>query len=140
MARKISVPTAKQSRQLRYYHRVRLKKLAQQKEYRISVKDDIPRRLRLGLKCKRYQAKKQGIPFELDPEWLQKQPMMCAITGQKFEKTGPKSPSFDQKIPGKGYTKENTQLICLWLNHAKHKWSEADICACIVDAADALRG
>lgn len=110
-----------------------------ERQRRATVKLDLTTFLVHSLKFKRYQAKKKGIPFDLDEEWVLQQPKMCAITGKKFEipaeGLGPLTPSFDQKIAGLGYTKENTQLICFWLNAAKGQWSEADIRALIREAA-----
>lgn len=106
---------------------------------RTKIKGDLPRFLRQALRFKKHNAAKKGILFELDLEWLQKQPMQCAITGKSFEipakGIGLLTPSFDQKVAGLGYTKENTQLICFWLNAAKGQWSEADIRALIREAA-----
>lgn len=98
-------------------------------KYRAKLRKDPAQYLRIAMKTVRWRAKNAGLPFELDLEWLQMQPMQCAITGKKFEIPekgwGPLTPSFDQKIPGKGYTKENVQLICLWVNIAKKDWPES---------------
>lgn len=132
MARKRSVPDAKQSKQLKYYYRQRNR--AKEAAHVQSKKSDAYLWLRHNLKSKRYQAKKAGLPYELDEDWLKEQPMQCAITGQPFAVIGPQTPSFDQKIAGAGYTKENTQLICYWVNTAKGKWPEDQIRALIREA------
>lgn len=106
--------------------------------YRAKLKHDIPKFLQISMKTIRYRAKKSGLPCNIDLEWLQMQRMQCAITGVPFVippvGTGPLTPSFDQRIPGAGYTKENTQLICLWLNIAKRDWPEDQIRALIREA------
>lgn len=112
------------------------------KRYIRKLKTDIPRFLRNALKYKRFQAKKSGLEFDLDEEWLQKQPLMCAISGRKFEipdkGVGPFTPSFDRIDPKKGYTKSNTQIICFWLNAAKGSWPESVLRENIVAAARVL--
>lgn len=141
MARKQTIPEPEQSKQLRYYHRKRNRE--QEKAQIQAKKSDVYLWLAHSLKYKRFQAKKAGLPFDLDEEWLQNQPLMCAVTGQTFEilpkGKGPRTPSFDQRLPGKGYTKENTQLVCLWYNTAKNQWPEEQIRALIVEAADVFR-
>lgn len=137
MPRTTKIPPASQSPQLKYYHK---KRDAKAEALKIQEKkSDVYLWLRNNLKYKRYQAKKADIPFDLDEDWLKKQALMCAITGQEFVVGGPKGPSFDQKLPGKGYTKENTQLVCLWVNMAKCNWPEAEIRALIVEAAEGFR-
>lgn len=109
-------------------------KRVRDKRYADSKKTDAYLWLRHNLKAKRYQAKKLGLVFDLDEDWLKKQPMQCAITGQPFVIIGPQTPSFDQKVAGAGYSKENTQLICFWVNAAKGKWPEDQIRALIREA------
>lgn len=134
MARRQTIPEDEQSKQLRYYHRRQ-----RDKRYTKALKSDLTRFLLSRLKHKRYQAKKQGIPFDLDEEWVLRQPQMCAVTGQMFvineQGTGPRAPSFDQISPSAGYTKENTQLVCMWYNTAKGAWTEDEIRGLIVEAA-----
>ena len=132
MARKQRIPDQEQSKQLRYYHRKRNK--AREAAHIQSKKSDVYVWLCYGLKQKRYTAKKLGLPFEIDAEWLKFQPMQCAITGQQFVVGGPLTPSFDQRLAGKGYTRENTQIICLWVNMAKRDWPEDQIRALIREA------
>lgn len=138
MPRKRTISPEKQSPQLKYYHR---KRDRTQEAAKIQEKrSDTYLWLKYNLKYKRYQAKKLGLAFDLDDEWLKSQPMMCAISGKSFTVGGPCTPSFDQKIAGKGYTRENTQLICLWLNMAKRDWPEDQIRALIVETAEVLDG
>ena len=106
-------------------------KTLRDKLYAAKLKTDLPRYLRNSLKYKRFYAKKTGVDFELDQEWLQKQPLTCAISGMGFvvppKGMGPLTPSFDRKDPSLGYTKSNTQLICLFLNMAKGNWPQDEI-------------
>jgi hypothetical protein len=132
MARKRSIPDAKQSKQLKYYYRRRNK--AREAAHIQSKKSDIYLWLCHTISRRRYTAKQNGLPFEIDHEWLKSQPMQCAVTGQLFVVGGPQTPSFDQKVAGRGYTRENTQLICLWVNYAKSKWPEDQIRALIREA------
>lgn len=138
MARKQSIPTAERSKQLKYYHRKKLRDA----KYRSTLKTDLSRWLRSSLISKRYQAKKLGIPFDLDAEWLQQQPMMCSVTGKMFvipaKGAGPLTPSFDQINPGQGYTKNNTRLVCLWYNTARSNWSDQEIRDLIREAAQVV--
>ena len=129
MARKRLIPDNGQSKQLRYYYK-RKREAARIQEKR----SDTYFWLKNNLKYKRYQAKKSNIAFDLDEEWLKSQPMMCAMTGKSFTVGGPCTPSFDQKVAGQGYTRKNTQLICLWVNMAKRDWPEDQIRALIQEA------
>lgn len=138
MARHVTVPEDARSKQLRHYHNKRKRDA----KYRANRKTDLSRWLRTALKSKRYHAKKQGIPFDLDVEWLQLQPMQCAITGKMFvipdHGSGPLTPSFDQINPSQGYTKNNTRLVCLWYNYAKGAFPDSDIRALIREAAQVV--
>lgn len=138
MARLQRIPAPEQSKQLRYYHRKKLRDA----KYSASVKTDLSRWLRRALIQKKYQAKKANIPFDLDHEWLQLQPNMCAVTGKMFvippNGMGPLTPSFDQIKPGQGYTKSNTRLVCLWYNMAKSSWPDSDIRALIRESAQVV--
>lgn len=57
----------------------------------------------------------------------------CEVTGMAFEfetkaKTRyPMAPSLDQINPGKGYTPENTRLVCNWFNTAKSEYSDEQL-------------
>jgi len=86
------------------------------------------------------RAIKKGTSFDLDYEYMVKtldaQDWKCPKTGVKFElslsgkKNSNKSPwsiSVDQIDSGKGYTKENIQIVSCIYNMAKHTWSHKDI-------------
>lgn len=83
------------------------------------------------------RAAKKNLPFEISMDWLvelyESQNGKCALTGISFDlgrnKSGengfrPFSPSLDQKIPGRGYTNENTRLICTSMNLALNRFGE----------------
>ena len=82
----------------------------------------------------RDRARKNGIPFELDREWLSEKLIKgtCELTGVKLErslptgryKAHPFSPSIDKKDPSLGYTKENSRLVCFAINRAMSDWGE----------------
>lgn len=119
-------------------------KSAREKRRRAAAKLDLHLFLVDALKFKKYQAKKKGIPFDLDEEWIRQQPKMCAVSGISFQippkGAGPLTPSFDQIEPGQGYTKNNTQLICLWLNQAYGQWSKAEIHGYMQTASEVVHG
>jgi len=77
------------------------------------------------------RAKKFGF-YDITSDYVvslaEKQNWKCAKTGVSFElkKKGksPYGPSIDQIIPGKGYTKDNIQLVCMIYNYAKHTWED----------------
>jgi hypothetical protein len=72
------------------------------------------------------RAKKKRLQFSIDFEWLMeqftKQNGCCALTNIKLEFSkidkhkNPYSPSIDQIIPHKGYTKDNCRLVCVAIN------------------------
>jgi len=59
---------------------------------------------------------------------------VCEVTGIPFvlkKPTGahrsPYTPSVDQIIPGKGYTKDNVQIVIWMYNAAKGEWGHEDV-------------
>jgi len=76
-------------------------------------------------------AKKQGVPFDLDIEWIEKKLIdgVCEISGIPFAfkslKTGkggngsqnPFGPTLDCTVHSKGYLKSNTKIV-IWMYHA----------------------
>lgn len=95
-------------------------------------------RLTTVLCSARARAKKRGLPFDLDMEWLaglwELQGGRCALTGLPMETPfraeeatnkrhfHPFSPSLDRITPGLGYTKENTRLVCTAINLALNEF------------------
>ena len=141
MARPRSVDPAERSPALQKYYENREARLAYQDAYRkrVRVSDD----WYLFLKHKALQvkgrAKLKGVPYTLTDEWLHQQKPVCAVTGASFVTTlsgrDARVPSFDQIVPGKGYTPENTQLVCCWYNYAKSASSADEIRELILQAA-----
>ncbi len=53
----------------------------------------------------------------------------CEATGMPFDLSvkGPFSPSLDQVVPSKGYTKDNIRVVCLIYNLMKSNFDERDV-------------
>lgn len=75
----------------------------------------------------RNRAKERGLPFALTAEMclqmIQDQKYRCAMTNIKFSGMTPEgsrrrpfAPSIDQIIAGKGYTVENSRIVCVIVN------------------------
>jgi hypothetical protein len=73
------------------------------------------------------RCRRNGIPFELDPEWLASRLSAgrCELSGIKFElkihrsdRAHPFSPSVDRIAPSLGYTKSNCRVVLFALNMA----------------------
>lgn len=79
------------------------------------------------------RSRKKSIPMEVDALWLKEklkeQDYTCAYSGVKFDFSNPAQkdrtrlflPSLDQKIPGIGYTKENTVVVAVVVNVMKNE-------------------
>ena len=76
----------------------------------------------------RYRAKRKGLPHELTLEWImaEVEKGKCALTGLPLSLDKPKgatrspwAPSLDRKDSNLGYTKENTQVVCVAVNTRK---------------------
>ena len=87
----------------------------------------------LLLKNAKDRAKRQGVPYELDLDFVLERLRFgkCEITGLEFElslskkyKANPLGPSLDRIIPSKGYTKENVRMVCFGINVMHHDWSD----------------
>lgn len=93
----------------------------------------------LMLKNTKSDAKKRNIEYALTTAWLEKklQTGLCEKTGLPFvlndkedatltQKTRkhPFSPSLDRHDSNKGYTTENTAVVCLMYNYAKNVFEE----------------
>ena len=82
-----------------------------------------------------HTAKRRGLECTITQEWIRdKLEQPCPRTGWVFDlSTGSgrnlKSPSLDQIEPGKGYTPENTQVVCWGYNAAKSTGTDADVVA-----------
>lgn len=90
-------------------------------------------RIKTLIASARRRAYKKGIKFELTIEWLEdkfiKQKGRCLLTNLELEiKEGlginPLSPSLDRRDPSKGYTFDNTRLVCTAINIALSNFGE----------------
>lgn len=80
------------------------------------------------------RAQKLGVEFSISPAWVAQAvtQRQCAVTGIFFDygpdgdgaMRNPFAPSVDKIEPYKGYTDENTRLVCVWYNLAKQDWSD----------------
>lgn len=82
-------------------------------------------------RLKRYQAKKRGIPFDLEPSDLAIPPV-CPVFGfplkvNPSEHNKDDSPSIDRLDPTKGYTKGNVFVISQKANRIKNNASIEDL-------------
>lgn len=77
------------------------------------------------------RAKYKELPFTITREWFDEKidNGKCEVTGLDFvlEQNNPLSPSIDQRVPGLGYTPENTQVVVRIYNTAKNEWSHRDV-------------
>lgn len=88
------------------------------------------------LKSARKRAKKNDREFSLTREWVEEKfkKGVCEVTGAKFSfikkekyKSAPFVPSLDRINSTKGYTPENTQMVCNFYNICKWQWDKKDL-------------
>ncbi len=82
--------------------------------------------------CILKEAKKRNTgDFDLTKEDILSriQSGFCEATGMPFDLSvkGPFSPSLDQVVPSKGYTKDNIRVVCLIYNLMKSNFDERDV-------------
>lgn len=143
MARKISVPEEKRSKQLRYYHSANKgKKLGarptMRRKHELENLSPFHKHLMSRVYHKKNVAKSKGIPFDLDLEWALQQVPFCSVTGGPLtidRDWGPMAVSLDQIIPSAGYTKANTRIVAVWFNLGKKNWPDEEVQKIIIDAA-----
>ncbi len=83
----------------------------------------------------RQRARKHGRAFSITKEWIEErlEAGVCEVTGVKFSydkkeyNTAPFAPSLDRVVGSKGYTKENTQVVCNFYNILKWEWNPTDL-------------
>lgn len=89
------------------------------KKYRLTYRG----RLMMLLQSAKSRAKKTGLDFNLDIDFLMSQPNVCPILSLQFDITDTNrntSPSLDRVDSTKGYTKVNTRLISRRANTIKN--------------------
>ena len=88
------------------------------------------------LRNARSRAKRKDIPFTLTHKEITERIStgMCEVTSLPFTfptsekgERNPWQPSLDQKILGKGYTSENTQVVVLIYNMAKDVFTDENV-------------
>lgn len=96
----------------------------------------------------RARAKRKGLPFELDRNDIARRWALgrCEVTGIPLCDARPpgcaKAPfkgTLERVDPRKGYTAENTKLVCSIFNYAKNEWSTAVLDTFVLAYADKLR-
>jgi hypothetical protein len=85
----------------------------------------------------KYRARKKGIPFSISENWVVSEwdeaGGKCAATGLNMrafgrpKKRGHLSLSLDQIDPSKGYTKNNTRLVCWGFNRLKGNSTDEEV-------------
>lgn len=79
----------------------------------------------------RKNARARAEVFTLTVAWIQERiERGCEVTGLPFDLStgdrGPYTPSLDQIEAGKGYTPENTRVVCWAVNALLGTWGDAD--------------
>lgn len=106
------------------------------------------------LKSARKRAKIKSIEYDLDIAWLtelfKQQNNKCLLTNIDFvipternnNKAHPFAPSLDRIDSDKGYTKENTRLVCVAINYGMNEFGEeifSQICKSYLNLKDSLK-
>ncbi len=100
------------------------------KKHREAYATDFYYRLYFLISGAQRRAGKANLAFDLDKDWIKKQLPICAKTKIHFDlsqtKAGcnPFAPSVDRIDSKKGYTKENTQIVCWAYNAGKNGFDE----------------
>jgi len=89
---------------------------------------------RAGVLCAaaKKRAQTRNLPFTLTIDiveaHLAKLNGNCEVTNMDFNFTPkhPNAPSLDQKIPGRGYTEDNIQIVTWWYNRLKSDLSDTE--------------
>jgi len=88
----------------------------------------------------RARSKRTGIPTDIDQAWIEQQiRKKCPLTGLPFVITEPGigtrnagcddpwTPSIDQIVHSKGYTKANCRVIVAIANYARNRFTDEDL-------------
>ncbi len=87
------------------------------------------------IKSAKKRAKKNGREISISKEWVKErlEKGVCEVTGVKFlynkkekYKSAPYVPSLDRIDSTKGYTPDNTQVVCNFFNICKWQWDHED--------------
>lgn len=78
------------------------------------------------MKRLRVRAERQGVPFDLDIEFMREKYSLthCEFTGIEFTPTGAFSKSLDRRDPRKGYVKANVEMVVWIHNAARGNWGD----------------
>lgn len=95
---------------------------------------DSKTRAQLIVNARRYQAKKKGIPFDLDWQWMQEKidRGICEATGlpltmdvgKRDGTADPFSPSIDRIDPDGPYSLENSRVVCYVFNLSRSAFGD----------------
>jgi hypothetical protein len=96
------------------------------------------RRAKLMITFAKSRAKKFGVPFDLDANFILDRLKMgiCEVTGIQFvlhdgsdgsKKVHPYSPSLDRIKAGAGYTKDNVRVVVYIYNIARSEYSDQQV-------------
>lgn len=103
-------------------------------------RNDPARRAKRTVTFARSRARKLGVPFDLDQDFLVErfEKGVCEVTGIPLvfscgddgsKKVHPYSPSLDRIEPGKGYTKNNVRVVAYIYNIARSEYSDEQVLA-----------
>ncbi len=117
----------------RYKEANRLKITEQQKHYHRRYYENVTGRAVAVLGVTRIRAKRKGLEFTLTKQWMDTKMLIgcCEVSGIPFDlsrnglrlKTkAPFAPSVDRKDNSKGYTPDNSRLVCAVVNFAMNEW------------------
>lgn len=144
------VPPESRSPQLqRYYEKKKSHKKQPDSAYNAGVPranldkaSPLQRRVAKSLYGKKAMCAREGIPYDLNSEWVLLQPDTCAVTGVRLVHDDANSPfavNVDRIDPRKGYVMGNCRLVARWYNQAKQDWTDEQIQSLIVSAADFIK-
>jgi hypothetical protein len=134
-------------RQKRYLRSDKGKAFAQRRQIRYA--ETLKGRAYLLYVSAKQRAKKYGLPFTITHENLVEKLSSCnntcEITGSPliFEKwrnarQNPYAPSIGQRIPSKGYTPENIQIVALWYNRMKSDLSDMEAIQILLESHEGV--
>jgi len=100
--------------------------------WQIKYRGSIKRRATIAVASAARRAKKKGLPFDLDQQWMVEklENGVCELSGAKFElnstqlEPSPRAPSIDRIVPCRGYTRNNCRVIAVSLNYLLGSWGE----------------